>query len=295
MYAEVEAMQVAVMSCNGRPEDFAQRHGMGIVTFAKWAADVGRDERPDNLLRLLRWLKTYSNWEARDGITRWSARRILFRTMARIWQRAKDSIRWSLPDGDDVDHPWYYHAPLIVDGTHLPVRRFGGDYPNRRFHSHKRKDNLYVSYQFVFDPWRQTIVHVWGPVPASVPDITIWHRSGVSLLLPEDRFVIGDPGYQSGHRIVTTLKPKANPDIEYLASNNRRVRKIRWQVEALFSRLKNFAVFATPWRHDRRCHVQAVMIVASVMNADLKERPLDKGELLYSVHDTDDEDGCEEG
>lgn len=280
MASRVEALQAALFWSHDRPHEFAKRHGMGIVTFVNWAVDVGRSESPTDLLRLLRWLKTYSPWEGRSGVTRWSHRRFLFAIMSRIWQRARDSIEWSVPTHEDVGHSWYFHAPLIVDGTHLPIRKFGGDYANRRYHSHKMRNTLCVTYQFVFDPWRQRIVHVWGPVPASVPDITIWHRSGVSLLMPDNRFVIGDPGYQGGHMIVTTLKPNAHPDLEYVASNNRRVRAIRWQVEAVFSRLKNFQVFATPWRHDRKCHVQAVMIVASVLNADLQERPLDRGEVI---------------
>ena len=122
------------------------------------------------------------------------------------------------------------------------------------------------------------MVHVFGPCPVSVNDKTLWALSRVADLMPPGKRVIGDLGYNGCEGVLYPLDPVTDFFVGDVRGRNRKIKLVRWQVEAFFARLKVFKAFSTPWRHDLSLHASAVVVVTSLINFDLQRRPLDRGQ-----------------
>jgi hypothetical protein len=277
-------MQWAEIVEDGRPTKFHGTYGVYPAEFANWAAQVAPAEQSETLLFVLIFLKSYpENFKAGNRGT-WASRELVFGCLRRLFQPCIDHMNFGVPV---IGHHFYSRCPLVVDATHVPISpdKTPTDELNRRFFSHKLRSPC-LSYQIVFDPWRQKIRHICGPFPASVHDSRIWLFSGVAELLPADIWVIGDGGYTGCNGIVHSVdRPINGGDFQ---GHNGFIRRIRWQVEGVFCRMKKFAVLRTPWRHNLDEHRLVFVFVASLVQSVLLFRPLDSTEVVSDTEDVSD-------
>jgi hypothetical protein len=206
--------------------------------------------------------------------------------LKRLSGPASDSIVFSTPTQAEQarnGNRWYGRAPVIVDGTHCPVAKFGDDFHRRRFWSHKFGAQG-LTYQLTFGPFTNSIVQVSGPYPASVDDHSMWGFSGLAAVLAErDLYAIGDPGYRYSERVLSTIVDQRSRQVPFRCdsyrTHNTYISRVRWQVEAVFSRLKAFKAMSTPWRHALELHGPATYVCLSAINCDLVHHPVDRGNL----------------
>ena len=250
-------------------------YGVDEVSVDTWmqAMELQRCDK-GRLLEVLRFLKAYPAHftSGRRGVE--ASRVRVCATLRALKDCALKSVQFSVPD---VRVDFYKDAPLTVDGCHLPVRTRLHPFERRRYFSHKTPKVCCVTYQVVFDPWRQKAMHVFGPCPASVGDKTLWALSKVADLMPPGKSVLGDAGYVGCRGVLHPLNPGTDFDVPNVRHHNRRIRAVRWQVEAFFSRVKAFKAMSTPWRHDLSLHACAFALLTSLLNFHLRLHPLDDG------------------
>ena len=262
------AREHAELVSQGRESVFRSEHGTSYAGFSDWASTVGVRETVADLALVLRFLRQYpanfcdmavARTEHTGGrqafpVGKDRTRVRVLAILGRLYEPACASIVFTTPDLPDDGREstgWYGRAPFIVDGTHCPVAKFGGDFHHSRFWSHKFGAQG-VTYQLVFGPFTNTIVQVSGPYPASVDDHSMWGFSRMSEFLDQlDLHCIGDPGYRHSTRVVSTIVSAQSGQAPFHCdsyyTHNTYISQVRWQVEAVFARLKAFKCMSTPW------------------------------------------------
>ena len=57
-------------------------------------------------------------------------------------------------------------------------------------------------------------------------------------------------------------------------AHNERIKRIRWKIEAVFSRLKSFAILSSVYKHNFSKHRQIFLAVVAAYNIDVVYHPL---------------------
>jgi hypothetical protein len=100
-----------------------------------------------------------------------------------------------------------------VDGTHCVTREL--KHPtlskNPKLYSHKTYQPG-VDYEIALDLWKDRVVWVRGPFPASEGDITIFREQGLMDKMPLGKLGVGDKGYrgEGASLVPQTLKTHQN-------------------------------------------------------------------------------------
>ena len=74
--------------------------------------------------------------------------------------------------------------------------------------------------------------------------------------------------------LIPFRKTKGKPLYEEELSFNKDVQRIRWRVEAMFSRLKSFSALHCTYRHDIAKHRLVSLAVVACYNVDILFQPL---------------------
>lgn len=167
---------------------------------------------------------------------------------------------------------WYFNKALIVDSTHCPViRRMVPPGCQRKFYSYKHCGPA-LSTQITIEIIHHKIVHVYGPVPASASDKTIYRKSRLREKLG-GKFCLADGGYSGCERLLHPYT-KSQTATHLHKQFNKAIAHARWSVEATFSRMKNFAIIKGPFRHSLGDFQLFFFSVACLYNIDVSFHPL---------------------
>eukprot|EP01006_Ploeotia_vitrea_P012500 TRINITY_DN330_c0_g1_i1.p1 TRINITY_DN330_c0_g1~~TRINITY_DN330_c0_g1_i1.p1 ORF type:complete len:301 (+),score=24.53 TRINITY_DN330_c0_g1_i1:63-965(+) len=249
-------------------------------------------------LNTLNWLKQYETRHHYAGWSREYSSRGVF-TMLEFLQDefVPSQIQW-----DDTTPPEpsiWNHIPCAVDGTHCPVKTVPhnvrdpetGELKHPWFSWKGRCTG--VAYQAALNIHTQRIAHFWGPMPASIHDVTLWHMSGVLDHLAWEDDCIADCGYVGTFGLIAPCKYTQLSDDPITREQQKELGRLiaskRWLVESCFGRLKErWGCLQTPWRHHVTKHHNMMMTLAAFFNFDWS--PLSKAEVFVGEGDTDDED-----
>ena len=159
---------------------------------------------------------------------------------------------------------------LRLDATEQPVQQPEDKGDRRDRYSGKQHDHTVKTQALTSD---QCILHIVGQVPGRMHDVLVAHGSGVLHMIPLDRRVDVDRGYQGVDKFVSwvdLLKPvrKVRGAKVTLFGKvfNRMVSSLRMPVEHLFARLKKFNILAHCYRGDWFVHEDIFAVVAGLIN-----------------------------
>ena len=159
---------------------------------------------------------------------------------------------------------------LRLDATEQPVPQpqDKGDRQDR--YSGKQQDHTVKTQALTSD---ELVLHIVGQVPGRMHDVLVTHGSGVLHMLPPDRQLLVDRGYQGADKFVPTLawlKPVRNvrgAKVTLFGKVfNRMVSSLRMPVEHMFAKLKKFNILAQRYRGDWVVHEDLFAIVAGLIN-----------------------------
>lgn len=159
---------------------------------------------------------------------------------------------------------------LRLDATEQPVRQPEDKGDRRDRYSGKQHDHTVKTQALTSD---QCILHIVGQVPGRMHDVLVAHGSGVLQMIPPDRRVDVDRGYQGADKFapsVNLLKPvrkvRGAKVTLFGRAFNRMVSSLRMPVEHLFAKLKKFNILAQCYRGDWYVHEDIFAVVAGLIN-----------------------------
>lgn len=130
----------------------------------------------------------------------------------------------------------------IVDSTEILINAWQG----QAFSGKKKAFTL--KYQVIVS-FNGDVLHIYGPIPGSVHDATIWRESGVGRTLIDARmWVLGDKGYCGVGGVITVPKKRGTRPTVEERTLRYRISRHRIKVENHFSFLKKWKVLSNPWR-----------------------------------------------
>ena len=127
----------------------------------------------------------------------------------------------------------------------------------------------------------EQLVFVFGPCPAAAHEMEMVRTSGLLQLLPPNGKVVADGGFRGEAAIVHPFRAAELNDPARVA-HNERIKRIRWKIEAVFSRLKSFAILSSvdlvhesnKYKHNLSKHRQIFLAVVAAYNIDVVYHPL---------------------
>ena len=165
-------------------------------------------------------------------------------------------------------HPEF--KELRLDATEQPVPQPQDKGDRRDRYSGKQQDHTVKTQAVTTD---QVILHIVGQVPGRMHDVSVMHGSGVLHMIPVDRRVDVDRGYQGADRYVPQvelLKPVRNVRNAKVTLFgklfNRMVSSVRMPVEHMFAKLKKFNILAQLYRGNWNVHEDIFAVVAGLIN-----------------------------
>jgi len=138
-------------------------------------------------------------------------------------------------------------------------------------------------------------VHVSGPIPGSIHDMWLWKVTWNIIghnFLPQER-VLGDRGYvgDSGNILVPYKKAPHGALNQGEELYNIMQQFQRSSIEHAYSRLKDFAITSTPFRHhgegngaSEQKHLKVFFAVANACNAWVAIEPVNKDARNVSLY-----------
>ena len=165
-------------------------------------------------------------------------------------------------------HPGLKELRLDATEQSVPQPEDKGDRRDR--YSGKQQDHTVKTQALTSDQW---VLHIVGQVPGRMHDVLVTHGSGVLHMIPPDRRVDVDRGYQGADKYAPTvdlLKPVRNvrgAKVTLFGKVfNRMVSSLRMPVEHMFAKLKKFNILAQRYRGDWYVHEDIFAIVAGLIN-----------------------------
>ena len=138
---------------------------------------------------------------------------------------------------------------ITVDGVHCRVRERNHPtlYRDTSIYSHKFKQ-AGLDYELAISIREPRLVHMYGPVDASVHDLTIFRESGLKEKIPPGYRGLGDTGYNGEPGVLSTRN----------ANDEKAVGKFKSRAlarhETFNMRIKMFGILAQVFRHDHSKH-----------------------------------------
>ena len=132
---------------------------------------------------------------------------------------------------------------------------------------------LTIRYLAVVELNSEQLVFVFGPCPAAAHEMEMVRTSGLLQLLPPNGKVVADGGFRGEAAIVHPFRAAELNDPARVA-HNERIKRIRWKIEAVFSRLKSFAILSSVYKHNFSKHRQIFLAVVAAYNIDVVYHPL---------------------
>jgi DDE superfamily endonuclease len=200
---------------------------------------------PYHLLMTLEWLRTYK--------TEFELATIFFLSESTvsnaIWEYTRAiqglkerKIKWPWGPNGGADEEIFI---VSVDGVHCTISE-PRKMPSSKWFSHKTHGPA-VGYEIAISLQQNRVVHVHGPYPAGVPDITIFRaEGGLKSKMPDGKFATADRGYRGEPMLRIPNTRDAPPVKEFKKRSQARH-------ETFNARLKSFKILSTRFRH-RHAH-----------------------------------------
>jgi hypothetical protein len=130
---------------------------------------------------------------------------------------------------------------VSVDGVHCTISE-PRTMPSSKWYSHKSHGPA-LAYEIAIAVQHNNVVHINGPFPAGLPDISIYRKEdGLKSKMPEGKYATADRGYLGEPMLRTP-----NPCDTQLARDFKKRSQARH--ETFNSRLKSFKILSTRFRH----------------------------------------------
>jgi IS5 family transposase len=166
---------------------------------------------------------------------------------------------------------------VIVDATEQPINRPQNKTKRKNRYSGKKKRHTRKTQLTVLG--NGLILQVSKSVGGRTHDLTLFHRSGVEAVLPDDWGIAGDKGYTGlakhypKRRVELPKKPsKHHPLTVSEKRRNRRLAKRRIVVEHVIGRVKKYQVMGSKYRHREKEYDQVCRTVCGLTNLRTQER-----------------------
>jgi len=193
-----------------------------------------------DLLLTLEWLRKYK--DELYGLSESTVSKVIWRyTRAMQGLKARKIVwmeQWSHANSEIVI--------VSVDGVHCKIsepRRT----PSSNWYSHKTHGPA-LGYKIAVAIHHNKVVHINGPFPAGVPDISIFRKEGgLKSKIPDGKAATADRGY-TGEPKLRTPNPRDTP----LAKEFKKRAQARH--ETFNSRLKSFKILSERFRHRHTPH-----------------------------------------
>jgi hypothetical protein len=114
-----------------------------------------------------------------------------------------------------------------VDGTHCVTRELKHPFLSKdlKLYSHKfHKPG--VDYEIALDLWKDRVVWVNGPFPASEGNLTIFREKGLKDKIPFGMLGVGENGYRGGGGVLSTPTLKTQKNCESSSAEYDRAKKL---------------------------------------------------------------------
>ena len=229
--------------------DFRKFYGTEPKTFCNVFHDVQtlngahriKKPNPYHLLMTLEWLRTYKTEFELATIYFLSESTVSteLRTYTRALQALKEKkIKWLWGNGGQEDEEIFI---VSVDGVHCTISE-PRSMPSSKWFSHKTHGPA-VGYEIAISLQRNQVVHVHGPYPAGVPDITIFREAGgLKSKMPDGKYATADRGYRGEPK----LRLPNTRDAPLVKDFKKRSQA---RHETFNARLKSFKILSTRFRH----------------------------------------------
>jgi DDE superfamily endonuclease len=197
---------------------------------------------PVDLLMTIEWLRKYK--EEVDMASTYflsvsTVSKVLWRYTRAIQALKSKKIKWM----DQWNNPAHQGEIIIVsvDGVHCTIRE-PRQLPSSSWFSHKTHGPA-LSYEIAIAIHHNKVVHINGPFPAGVPDITIFRKDGgLKSKIPDGKCGTADRGY-IGEPKLRTPNPRDTQPAKHFKKRSQA------RHETFNSRLKNFKILSTRFRH----------------------------------------------
>jgi hypothetical protein len=171
---------------------------------------------------------------------------------------------------------------VSVDGVHCTINE-PRQLPSSKWYSHKSHGPA-LAYEIAVAIQENKIVHIHGPFPAGIPDLTIFRSpGGLKSKIPDGKLATADRGYRGEPAL--RLPNDRDTDIAKGFKKRSQARH-----ETLNSRLKSFKILSTRFRHSHNgrkqqqgvtCHDNHKVIFEAV--CVLLQYDMENGHPLFAV------------
>jgi hypothetical protein len=193
-----------------------------------------------DLLMTVEWLREYKTdfkMAAKYGLCEKTCSKYLWKYTRAIQALKEKKIKW-------LDRWANAGSELIivsVDGVHCTISE-PRQMPSSKWFSHKSHGPA-LAYEIAIAVHENKVVHIHGPFPAGVPDLTIFRSpGGLKAKIPDGKLATADRGYRGE----PALRLPNDRDTEP-AKNFKKRSQARH--ETFNSRLKAFKILSTRFRH----------------------------------------------
>jgi hypothetical protein len=232
------------------------------------------------LLMMVEWLRVYDTdfkTASKYGICETTASKKLWKYTRAIQKLKEKKIKWV----ERWNNQGSEAIIVSVDGIHCTISE-PRQFPSSKWYSHKSHGPA-LAYEIAIAVQDNKIVHVHGPFPAGIPDLTIFRSpGGLKSKIPEGKLATADRGYRGE----PSLRLPNERDTE-LAKNFKKRSQARH--ETFNSRLKSFKILSTRFRHSHNgrkqqgdtCHDNHKAVFEAV--CVLLQYDMENGHPLFAV------------
>jgi hypothetical protein len=235
---------------------------------------------PQDLLMTVEWFRVYDTdfkTAAKYGINDKTGSKRIWKYARGIQGLKAKKIKWL----DRWNNQGSEIVIVSVDGIHCTIvepRQF----PSSKWYSHKSHGPA-LAYEIAIAVQDNKIVHIHGPFPAGVPDLTIYRSpGGLKSKIPDGKLATADRGYRGE----PALRLPNDRDSELAKSFKKRSQA---RHETFNSRLKSFKILSTRFRHSHNgrkqqgvtCHDNHKAVFEAV--CVLLQYDMENGHPLFAV------------
>jgi hypothetical protein len=235
---------------------------------------------PDDLLMTVEWFREYRTdfkMAAKYGISEKTASKYLWLYAREIQalkvKKIKWLQRWSSQESEVII--------VSIDGIHCTINE-PRQCPSSKWYSHKSHGPA-LAYEIAIAIQENKVVHIHGPFPAGIPDLSIFRSpGGLKSKLPDGKCVTADRGYRGE----PALRTPNERDTEAAKTFKKRSQA---RHETFNSRLKSFNILSTRFRHSHSgrnkegitCHDNHKTVFEAV--CVLLQYDMENGHPLFAV------------
>jgi DDE superfamily endonuclease len=248
----LEKHNVSYSAAVGKQEqqrlNFRKFYGVEPKTFCDVFHDIQVNDarqikypNPYHLLMMLEWMRTYkSEFELSTVyfVSESTVSQELWKYTRAIQALKEKKIKWLWGDGGQPDEEIFI---VSVDGVHCTISE-PRKMPSSKWFSHKTHGPA-LGYEIAISLQHNQVVHVGGPYPAGVPDITIFRKEGgLKSKMPDGKYATADRGYR-GEPMLRIPNSRDAPLVKDFKKRSQA------RHETFNARLKSFKILSTRFRH----------------------------------------------